>query len=569
MADLRIILNQPYKSFEQDFSATLSGELIILSGVNGSGKTQIIDIIKGYEGTSFFNKIQRNIYQDGKPIEDIKIIHKSFRDYKDLGGLSNANVRNLINTKDNLFNWYQQNQLSVNLINENNNNNNQYQFRDATERVKSLLIKKFGGEKFMLGTISREDFNTALPSDFVLFPDDIFTNKIGEIFFNYVSLVYKKEAEAGRSGLKFDPSTLPPAPWDTLNKLFEKLKFSYRFKSEFRRIDDEINEQPIIYALNEEGTIDNNQPRHLQNLSDGEKALISLTFAVIATEQVTPQILLLDEYEATLNPSLIESFFTVIHDFFLSKGVQVIVVTHSPATLSLAPEYANFYEVYKPNKDGLRVLPIFQDQYAELAIANRKFYKKIDDQATRIEEIKLENNNLKSLLEEIKANTSGKLQIISEGKNVDHIQKAIELLQRDLIGKIEFVKGAENATSKEQMKMVFNVMSQIQNVKVLFIWDVDALSIIQPITETDTCKKFCFEINPVNELIQTGIENLYPQELFTDDLYQTKEKTKPDGSSTIFRSINKDMVLMKVISSTDSTIFTNYKPLLERIKTLV
>ena len=49
MSKISITLNQKYKSFDDGFSTLLEGEIIVLSGINGSGKSQLINIIRGRE----------------------------------------------------------------------------------------------------------------------------------------------------------------------------------------------------------------------------------------------------------------------------------------------------------------------------------------------------------------------------------------------------------------------------------------------------------------------------------------------------------------------------------------
>ena len=45
MKKISLQLNQDYKSFQNGFNATFEGNLIILSGINGSGKSQLMNII--------------------------------------------------------------------------------------------------------------------------------------------------------------------------------------------------------------------------------------------------------------------------------------------------------------------------------------------------------------------------------------------------------------------------------------------------------------------------------------------------------------------------------------------
>lgn len=560
---LHLKLNQQYKSFKLDFEQDFIGDLIVLSGVNGSGKTQLIDIIKGHKSDNLNEKISRTITQDGIHLDDTVIAHKSFRDYSSIGELTGAQVGNLFTARNEIFSWYTSYRLDF-------NNQAANGFKDAVKRAKALLITKYGEDKFNSGSITREEIKDAIPRDFVLFQDDIFTNKIGEVFFNYVSLVHNKQAEAGKGGARFDAATLPVAPWTELNDLFAKLNFGYRFKDFYQRVNDEIDEQPAIYAVKEDGSIDVTQKRSLSDLSDGEKALISLTFAVLASEQTHPKLLLLDEYDATLNPSLTTAFFIILEEFFVKKDVQVIIVTHSSATLSLSPEYASFYEVYKPKDERPRVLQVLRDQYEELAIANKKFYDKIENQEGRYTEIAAENTALKAVVARLQVvAVEPKLQIVTEGKNIEHITKALTLIDNDLLTRIEVVSGAENKTGTQQLKNAFEIFSKIAGTpQTLFVWDWDAASVVEALEETASCHKFCLAKNEANTRMKNGIENLYADEVFTDDVYTETEEQCDDGTKTMKR-VDKTKFLEKVQTLTEATAFGNFQPLVEKIRSLL
>ncbi len=424
MKKLTLKLNQDYKSFPSNFEIEVEGDLVIISGVNGSGKTQIIDIIRGYQLQDQNKKINRTINFGGVVLNSEDVAHKSFRDYSSIGNVTEANVTNSVNARNDLWNWYKNYGLDY----EGGALNNH---RQVAKDVRKILIDTYGPEKFNSRTITQLELNGALPKDFVLYIDDIFTNRVGEIFFNYASIVHNKYAEAGRQNHQFDLNTLPEAPWLRLNKLFRELNFSYRFKDSYERIDDIINEQPAIYGLTEAGVIDELQKRSLQDLSDGEKAIISLAFAMIASEQTHPKILLLDEYDATLNPSLIEAFFIVLKNFFVDKGTQVIIVTHSSATIALAPEYARFYEVFKLKANRPRILEVNRHSYEELQEVYKKYYQGTGNEESRVREIEIQNTTLKiqniSLQASVDALT--KPLVITEGKTDQvHLQKALQKL---------------------------------------------------------------------------------------------------------------------------------------------
>jgi len=56
--------------------------------------------------------------------------------------------------------------------------------------------------------------------------------------------------------------------------------------------------------------------------------------------------LLLDEVDASLHPSMIKNLLDVIEKIFLKNGCKVILATHSPTTVALAPE-ESIYEISK------------------------------------------------------------------------------------------------------------------------------------------------------------------------------------------------------------------------------
>ncbi len=477
--NLKINLPELYKSFDAGFEANLIGDLIILSGLNGSGKTQIVDIIRGYKNQDQNQKINRKILIDNVNINIEEIVHKSFRDYSNISNITPSNVSSALSVKDTLWTWYQHHFLSY----ENGSINGH---RRVARDAKNLLEQKFGPEKFRNKSISEKEFKDTIPKDFVLYQDDIFTNKIGEIFFNHASRVYDNHARASMQNQRFDPAKLPQAPWILLNNLFEELNFNYRFKNHYERIEDIINEQPAIYGLTTDGSLDESQKRNLEDLSDGEKAIISLVFAMTASEQIQPKILLLDEYDATLNPSLVQALFKVLKTFFVDKGTQVIIVTHSSATISLAPTYVRFYEVFKKDIGTKRILEVSRDDYQELRKVYEEFYKKNKNQSTRMAEIVKQNDILgnENLLLKSSIDNLTKPLIITEGKtDVKHLKKAIEKLRISTLD-IDFFDQSTLIDSLGSSKLrtkLFELSSVPHAQKIIGIFDRDEKDIVEEI----------------------------------------------------------------------------------------
>lgn len=84
-----------------------------------------------------------------------------------------------------------------------------------------------------------------------------------------------------------------------------------------------------------------------RDLSSGEKVLISLVFHLYNSQEkgIFPKLLLLDEPDAHLHPSMSKQFLDVVKNVFVKKyGIQVLMTTHSPSTVILAPD-ESIYEM--------------------------------------------------------------------------------------------------------------------------------------------------------------------------------------------------------------------------------
>ncbi|UTD14794.1 ATP-binding protein [Tenacibaculum mesophilum] len=388
MSKLLIKLNEKYKSFNPGFQYELEGNLILLSGVNGAGKSQILNIIYGQEAKNKNITIDSEIILNGNKLSTNNIEFRSFRENINIPEITASNPHTLINSGNQAWKKYQEN-----LLNPLNRDN--LQFFDSCVKAQNILLERYSEEEFRRKSINIEDFkNLLFESDFVWKQADMFTNSVGEIFFNHALKVSEKMKDVGRDN--FDPSILDTAPWVELNNLFEELNLEYKFKDNYFIKGVEINEQPQLFYKKEDGSIEVNQPRKLADLSDGEKTIISLCFASLSgNDSSIKKLLLLDEIDAVLNPSLIQTFFQVIERYFISKNVTVVMSTHSPASIALSPSNTSYYEVFKRNKTPHRVLEVNREEYSELQIANQEFYDKISNQKSRIEflEGKIESGN--------------------------------------------------------------------------------------------------------------------------------------------------------------------------------
>lgn len=407
MKNIKIRLNQDYKQFKKNFEINLQGNLIIISGVNGSGKSQFMDILNKSqfikEGTS--NLDLGKYYIDSEIIIDDHILDRteiSKRTFKENISINNISVPSPKNSQ------WNKDEAWENFSNYSKWDKNTNDFLKSKAIIQNCL--KDNGfptspkwnpnmkNNTEIG-ISEEQFKEVLPDDFVWEKDDLFSNRISELFYEFA---VKRNSEQVKMSMTPDvfnnEEYIKDAPWTILNELFETLNFNYRFKKDYDYESPNFKEKLAIYPLLNDGNLDENSPRELSDLSDGEKSIISLIFALL-NENRRPfeKLLLLDEFDNTLNPSLIEALYKVLENYFIKKDVVVIMTTHSPVSISLAPDYAICYEMFKQDNTSPKIIHVDKDQYSELKVANKNYYEKLKNQVERIKE-------LESIIKSIESN---------------------------------------------------------------------------------------------------------------------------------------------------------------------
>ncbi len=99
-----------------------------------------------------------------------------------------------------------------------------------------------------------------------------------------------------------------------------------------------------------------------EHLSSGEQTLLALALAIYQSQEnfESPKLLLLDEVDASLHPSMSFALVNSIQSAFVDMGTTVILATHSPSTLASLPDGTHF-EVNKGNSPQ-KVTPISRNQ---------------------------------------------------------------------------------------------------------------------------------------------------------------------------------------------------------------
>ena len=109
--ELNLRLNADYKSFDANFNYHLSGALIVISGVNGSGKSQLLEIIRQARDQQGVSLVNANITLDGKSISDKDCAFRSFKENISIPNFKYPGPDLIKHGKNKIWTLYSNNQL--------------------------------------------------------------------------------------------------------------------------------------------------------------------------------------------------------------------------------------------------------------------------------------------------------------------------------------------------------------------------------------------------------------------------------------------------------------------------
>lgn len=536
----------------------------VLTGVNGSGKSHLLDAIE-----------QRKVSIDG--IQNPTIVRFNYETFK-LENEGAFNAQQIAQEIESAWQFHQQN-IKGNALSWKNNIGDEYHALRNTcqEQKKSLwaiknneplksykqniknyfnnpsikanqqaqgifsLIKKI---PYSIDELPHDDFNKYYKP--FVYKNDFLPNQLGRIIWDYYIKQKTNQINAfenERDGKNNEVLTKEEfikvhgdKPWVLMNEILEKFdSLEYRVNSPEGLGYFESYQLKLIHTKKEGLEVD------FSSLSSGERILMALVASVYktSTDNHFPDVLLLDEVDASLHPSMMKNMLEVIKSIFLDRDVTVILVSHSPTTIALAPEES----VYVMNRDGVDRISKRTRQEA-LSILTEGFATL--DQGIR-------------LFDEV---SNKEISIITEGKNTNILKKACELFGHQ---NIEIITGIEGVSGKNQLKTLFDFFLRAShNNKVIFVWDCDVSFQLDSINNT---YPYVIEQNHENTIAKKGIENVFPEHLFNDF---KKTITSSNGDvKTEFDEIRKRDFEEFVINRNDINDFEKLKPLFEYINNLL
>ena len=306
--------------------------------------------------------------------------------------------------------------------------------------------------------------------------------------------------------------------------------------------------QPIL--LNQNG-----MRIKIEDLSSGEQTLLGIATFIFDQQQKHNSnfILLLDEVDTNLHPSMVQKLLNLIQNIFIKEyNLKVFLVTHSPTTIALAPDNAGIFVMHRPNEaDKQRIAEVSKSE--ALGVLTEGY-------ATLEQGIKLLDQVAKY-----------DVSIFSEGDNIEYLKKAKELFGGKNKNKIEIVSindgSGENKSGKNNLKNYFDLFSRVDHKNIVFfVLDCDVRD-----KKDSTANTFwyIFDKNGKNDKVQVGIENLFPQKYFEgefrDKFYKTKNK-QDGGQHT---DLNKKELMNYMLKNGTEEDFANFKSLFDKIDEII
>ncbi|MES2985306.1 MAG: AAA family ATPase [Pseudomonadota bacterium] len=294
----------------------------IVTGRNGSGKTQLLEILSYHLTTTVPSggslDVRVKIEGVSFDIDEVGFVPSSGR----FSGSSNASIAQLQNSRQSL---YQRTQ------NKHSYTNNPVEMT-LTRRIEKLLKGRDWRQATNHGMMSLEE-----DEFFALLADVDVLSSLATIFVAHrvkiVESLERKTPGVGKNG-----TPLGPAPWDVVNESLKVAGFPYEV----------VDPTSVGLLENYELKLkDNNLGIEIRpvDLSSGEQVILQLMLWLFSSskEGVFPKLLLLDEPDAHLHPSMTVQFLNVISEVLVRKhGIRVIMTTHSPSTVALAPDNSIF-----------------------------------------------------------------------------------------------------------------------------------------------------------------------------------------------------------------------------------
>ena len=253
-------------------------------------------------------------------------------------------------------------------------------------------------------------------------------------------------------------------------------------------------------------------------------------------------LILLDELDAVLHPSMISALIAGLKNQFVNKGTRVIMATHSVTSVSLLDEG----EIFRMTRSGSRV-------------DVRRVTK-----ADAVDDLSEGLATIDAGLKIVTSDSAAPITILTEGNNALHLKKWASLF---FPNEVKVFDKLRHRTGKDNLTAYGRLLAKVDtNSHFLIVWDCDAASVAskarQEIGDSKNVTAFAFTKRN-NQLAPKGIENQYDEKYF--DGYTTRSVSESTGENYRSMSDKDKNVFAKHVLSKGTKEFFNHFGELENV----
>jgi len=315
------------------------------------------------------------------------------------------------------------------------------------------------------------------------------------------------------------------APWDVLRSILESIRaqvgdpelFNFTFTDPE---DDRLTfADHTQYFFETELTNRSTGDRYsLWTLSSGERILMSLCLMSLnqALGRRRPRLLLLDELDATLHPSMVSTLVSRLKELFVAHGTKVVMASHSATTSAIVADDELFRIARKGGE--VRIRPL--QKYAAV-------HELSDGLVTLDTGLLLAASN-------------APVTVITEGNNALHLKRWAQLFFPQ---QVEVFDRLTASTSADQLLHYGRLLGAIRaNTHFLIVWDCDARNrannLRDKLPHGANVTPFSFE-HRENRIASKGIENKYDETLLEGYAHRTTDVSTGSEVALTFASDRK------------------------------
>ena len=612
MDNISIKLPVRYKSLQDGFEWNDIPPFAVITGVNGVGKTQLLEVIKGRANKAnsrgTIPNIFREISSSNGPVNLIFSENTTQRGLT-LNGLieyvkntdqRQVTLRNfdqqITAYQNNINYWRQQHSQSSDKVErlqlENNINSYEEQIRNFQNQKLNANIFAYDEELSRIARELHKKVKELTEDEIRLLAIDNFESltTVDELtrFVANENLRYMKRVtflSETHQDQERESLVAQERPYQTINRIFRQYGFDYF---------DMLNPFPIDGKLNGEIRFKGKEGEIVDyhSLSSGEQAIVQFVIWSYGQDFRGNRLntMVLDEPDAHLHPSMCKMMVEIFSEMSAKKeigggGIRIIITTHSPSTVAFTPEGSLF--VMQREADNKRVIrPTTTEDAVEILSDGIFTFSRAMSSFTML-------------------STSTKQNLVFvEGKtDVRHYTKAMQMLGYDL--DVEFFDMHDATTLSSFIKCtpakLFNKKSLIA------VFDCDAegdkgfkgnetgMSGVKAVS-SEQCEgcSFCIKILPPAGLEKyCPVEYLYPKDVLDSNNVLIRRNYKeftnligystPEESDMLSEEYKKETSLRPfkvnddkknafseaVQSFTNSEVFNGFKPTLDLIASIV